>query len=347
MGKIKEAAERTDLAPAAPKTAIEEVLNRNWGRIAAVMPRHMSPDRLLSLCTSTINKNPLLAQCTPASLLSCFMRCSSLGLEPSDVDGLGRAYIIPYNVKNKATNRYEHQATFIIGYKGMLDLARRSGDIKDIVARAVYEGDSFDYGFGLDERLDHRPSGKPKAGKDKDGAKLTHVYMIANFVNGGHYIDVMTADEVEDSRRRSKSPYAGPWVSDYEAMAKKTVIRRAFPYLPVSIEAQEAVAADDTDGGFTGQIEFDPIIDIDASHELPEADQNPSKQPVIPKKANAAKPKASAAEAVEDTTKAGLANKQAVCTFCGNTIRNAAADATLEDLNQDGHCEHPHYEWVG
>lgn len=354
MGRIKEAAENTDLTPADPKDAIEKVLKNNWGRITAVMPRHMSPDRLLSLCTSTINKTPLLAQCTVASLLSCFMRCSSLGLEPSDVDGLGRAYILPYNTKNKATGRYEYQATFILGYKGMLDLARRSGAIKDIVARAVYEGDEFEYGFGLNERLDHKPSGSPKAGKDKQGAKLTHVYMIANFVNGGHYIDVMTADECEATRKRSKSPNAGPWVTDYEAMCKKTVIRRAFPYLPVSIEAQEAAAADETDGGFSNQFEFDPIIEPDiVETELPDAPEKPDNNKPAPNAKTGDKQRASAAAgAVEGNTGAGLATRKAVCTFCGHSMDKVAADATLEDLNAMGHetpeggtCEHPHFEW--
>lgn len=326
MGKIKEAAEATDLAPAKPQEGIKELLDSQWHKIEAVMTRNMDPQRLFQLSVSAINTTPKLAQCTSVSILSCVMKCAALGLEPSAVDGLGRAYILPYNNYNKATKKYEYQATFILGYKGMLDLARRSGEIKDISARAVYEGDEFEYAFGLDEVLRHIPSTEPK-----DKRTLTHVYMVCHFRDGGHYIDVMTAEEVESVRKRSKAADKGPWVTDYEAMAKKTVIRRAFPYLPATIEARDAVAADETDGGFVPKLEFDPIVEDDVI-DLPEPEAL-SEAPA-------------AAEAVEDTTKAGLANKQAVCTFCGNTIRNAAADATLEDLNQDGHCEHPHYEWA-
>lgn len=213
------------------------LLAASWPRISAVMPKHMSADRMYQLALSAYNQTPGLAQCSPASVLSCLMKCSALGMEPSAVDGLGRAYILPYGNSRAG----QKQATFILGYKGMLDLARRSGQLTDISARAVHEGDEFEYEYGLHETLRHVPSTEPT-----DKRALTHVYMVANFKDGGHYIDVMSKAEVDAVRRRSKASNNGPWVTDYEAMAKKTVIRRAFPYLPVSIEAQEASQADES-----------------------------------------------------------------------------------------------------
>lgn len=215
----------------------EGLLKKSWPRISAVMPKHMSSERMFQLAMSCYNQTPKLNQCSPQSVLSCLMKCSALGLEPSAVDGLGRAYILPFF--NKNTGSYE--ATFLIGYKGEIDLARRSGQIKDISARVVREGDEFEYEYGLTECLRHVPSTEPI-----DGRPITHVYMVAHFKDGGHYIDVMSKEEVEEVRKRSKSPNNGPWKSDWPAMARKTVIRRAFPYLPVSVEAESAVAQDDT-----------------------------------------------------------------------------------------------------
>lgn len=212
-------------------------LERSWPRIAAVAPKAMNKERMFQLALSAYNQTPELAKCSTASVLGCLMKCTALGMEPSAVDGLGRAYILPfYNKKTGGT-----EATFILGYKGMIDLARRSGQLIDISARVVHEGDDFEYEYGLDEKLRHIPSTAPI-----EGRQLTHVYMVAHFKDGGHYIDVMTSDEVEAVRKRSKAANFGPWKTDYEAMAMKSVIRRAFKFMPVSVEAAGAVTADET-----------------------------------------------------------------------------------------------------
>ena len=306
MGKVSEAAQGMEMAPANPRQGIASLLQRQWPRIEAVMPKHMSSERMYQLAVSTVNQTPQLAECDVNSLLSCVMKCSALGLEPSAVDGLGRAYILPYRNKGRMT------ATLIVGYKGMLDLARRSGEIKDISARAVYEGDEFEYEFGLDEKLRHKPANR-QHGKDE---KPTHVYMVAHFKDGGHYMDVMTHEEVEAIRKRSKASNNGPWVTDYEAMAKKTVIRRSFPYLPVSVEAQTAAAADETTPDYSGIL--DPVIPDETLPE-PEVEVEP----------------------IDDD--GGF--RKAVCRSCGSVF-TAAPDAELSDLNQLVCCETPDYEWA-
>lgn len=235
MGAITQA--RHEIQQHKQAGGFDVLLKKHWPRIAAVMPKHMNPDRMFQLAISCYNQTPKLNQCSPETVLSCLMKCSALGMEPSAVDGLGRAYILPFF--NKKSGKME--ATLILGYKGMIDLARRSGEIKDISARVVHAGDEFEYEYGLTECLRHVPSTDPI-----DGRQMTHVYMVAHFKDGGHYIDVMSKAEVDDIRKRSKSPNSGPWVTDYEAMARKTVIRRAFPYLPVSVETEQDVAADDT-----------------------------------------------------------------------------------------------------
>ena len=293
MGELKKAAEEKGIQPGGQKT-IADVLKSQWHKIEAVMPQHMSSERLLQLAISTVNHDPKLAQCDIATLLSCVMKCSALGLEPSAVDGLGRAYLLPFK------NHGRMEATFILGYKGMLDLARRSGEVMDISARAVYEGDEFEYEFGLDEKCRHIPHAD-----DRNPDNLTHVYMVCHFKDGGHYLDVMTKAEVDAIRKRSKSPNNGPWVTDYEAMAKKTVIRRAFPFLPVSVEAQTAAASDETTGGYEDILEgIDaPVVPVPESAEIVEVEEAAESQEKAP-------------EAKDEAEQP----KRAVCKSCGNVV---------------------------
>lgn len=281
MGQLATQAQNVQMQAMNPQRQMKQLLEKSWPRIAAVMPQEMSEKRLYQMYVSTINREPQLASCSVESVLSCFMRCTSLGLEPSNVDGLGRAYILPYGNKNYRTGQKE--ATLIIGYKGMLDLARRSGQIRDISARAVHEGDEFAYSYGLNEDIRHVPCAKP--------GKLTHVYMIANFKDGGHYFQVMNADEIEAAAKRSPSygKAVSPWKSDYEAMAKKTVIRRAFPYLPVSVEARDAAASDDQTPDYSDVFRPLPTVTaddspVDVSVDEPEEPEQPQPSPVEAKR---------------------------------------------------------------
>jgi recombination protein RecT len=117
MGQLAKQAQDIKLAQAKPQKGLQEVIKSQWGKIEAVMPKHMSSERLFQLTISAINHEPKLMQADVATLLSCVMKCSALGLEPSAVDGLGRAYILPFRNKGKMT------AQFILGYKGMIELA--------------------------------------------------------------------------------------------------------------------------------------------------------------------------------------------------------------------------------
>ena len=272
MGQLAQAAQGRTLQKANPQDGIQRMLKHAWPRIEAVMPKHMSSERLFQLAVSTINQTPQLAECDSASLLSCVMKCSALGLEPSAVDGLGRAYILPFR------NHGRMQATFIIGYKGIIDLARRSGQLISIHAQAVYEGDSFDY--WEDESGQHFTY-RPNRDAVHAPQTLTDVYMTATLKGGGKVFEHMTKEEVDAIRKRSKASNKGPWVTDYEAMALKTVIRRAARYLPMSTQAQEAVAADETTPDYSGILS--PVIEVEDATvtDAPQAD-DPAEQPVEP-----------------------------------------------------------------
>lgn len=209
-------------------------------QIKAALPRHMTPERMARIATTEMRKIPKLAECNPMSFLGAVIQCSQLGLEPGG--SLGHVYLIPFG----------KEVQVIVGYRGMIDLARRSGQIISIDARAVYEGDQFECCLGLDARLNHTPDwNNPNRA---DPAKLRFVYSVAKLKDGGIQFDVMSKVEVDAIRKRSKSSGSGPWVTDYAAMALKTVVRRLFKYLPVSIELQHAVGIDEmADAGISQQ----------------------------------------------------------------------------------------------
>lgn len=215
-----------------PKT-IEDYLKQMAPAMAQALPKHMDVDRLTRLTMTTIRTTPELKNANPASLLGAVMQAAQLGLEPGL---LGQCYLLPF--KNNKKNTVDVQ--FIIGYKGMIDLARRSGHIQSIYAHAVYSNDEFEYELGLDPKLKHVPTMNEKG--DFIGA-----YAVAHFKDGGYQFEFMPKAEIE--RRRQASPGGrskfSPWNNYYEEMAKKTVVRHMWKYLPISVELQQQVAHDE------------------------------------------------------------------------------------------------------
>lgn len=203
-------------------------------QMALTLPKHMTVDRLARIALTEVRRVPKLAKCDQTSFLGAIMQCAALGLEPGGA--LGHCYLLPF--ENRKQNRTEVQ--FIVGYRGMIDLARRSGQIVSLEARAVYQRDKFKVRLGLDSTLEHEPDWEAT-----DRGQLTFVYAIAKLKDGGLQFEVMSRAEVEKVRAMSKAGSNGPWVSHFEEMAKKTVIRRLFKYLPVSIEIQRAVGLDE------------------------------------------------------------------------------------------------------
>lgn len=266
MGQLAQAAQGRTLQKANPTADFKQVLASQWGRIQEVLPKTMSAERFFQLAVSAYNSEPKLAECSVVSVLSCVMKCAALGMEPSAVDGLGRAYILPFfNRKTGGT-----EATFILGYKGMLDLARRSGELKSISARAVYEGDEFSYSYGLSEDLHHVPMHQSDT--------LTYAYCVAHFKDGGHYFNVLSRKDIEAARKASKAGNSGPWVTNYDAMAIKTAVRRAFPYLPVSVVAQEAAAADEQTPDYSAVLR--PTFAADATESALQPEFEPEAPPL-------------------------------------------------------------------
>lgn len=212
---------------------LQTLLSANKSQIEAALPKHLTSDRLLRIALTEARKNPVLLECTQASFLGAIIQTAQLGLEPGSA--LGQSWLVPF--RNNKLNIMEVQ--FIVGYRGMIDLAYRSPLVSHAIARAVYEGDHFFYQYGTDEKIEHRPD------KEASGKRLTHVYAIVFLKSGGKVFDVMEIKEVEAVRARSKSADSGPWETDYEAMSKKTVVRRLFKFTPVSVELSTAITMDE------------------------------------------------------------------------------------------------------
>jgi recombination protein RecT len=211
---------------------LKAYLERAKQSIEAVIPKHMDANRLLKVVLSATSRNALLLACTQESILRCVMQSAELGLEVGGL--LGDAYLVPFN--NKDSGKYESQ--LIIGYRGMVKLARQSGYLQSLEARVIHENDHANIVYGLEAKLEHRPCMKGEAGE------VVGVYAIARFKDGGHQAEFLTKAEVDRIRLRSKASNEGPWVTDYEEMAKKTVVRRICKYLPLSPELARAIEHD-------------------------------------------------------------------------------------------------------
>ena len=238
------------------KSVKQLLLNDNArDQLAAVAAKHMSPERMMRVVASAIRTTPKLQQCDPMSFLGALMQCAALGLEPNDVRGL--AYLIPFDKreKNPQTGKWEVVGThvqLIVGYRGLIDLARRSGHITSISANIHYSDDElWVYEEGTEAVLRHRPG-------PREGRKL-HSYAIAKFNDGGHAYVVLPWSHVMRIRdgsqgwqtavRNGKTDEA-PWKKYEDEMAKKTAIRALAKYLPLSVEMVDAMTVDEKAADF-------------------------------------------------------------------------------------------------
>lgn len=235
------------IADMKPKEQIAYLLNSKKGEIAKMLPKHLNADRLLKVAQIAATTTPALAKCDVVSLVAAIGQCAQMGLEPNTV--LGHAYLVPFNTKRKDGNggeRWVNSVQVIVGYKGLIDLARRSGQIVSIAAHEVCENDHFELCYGLDEKLNHTPAMGERG-------EVIGFYAIAKLVGGGYAFEFMSRYQVEKIRDGSqgwqqackyKKTESHPWHAHFTEMGRKTVIRRLSKFLPLSIEFQTASQLD-------------------------------------------------------------------------------------------------------
>ena len=227
-----------------PKDTVRELLIRARPIIAESLPKHLDATRLTRVALNAINTTPKLLECYVPTLVGAVMQAAQLGLEVNTPRG--EAYLVPF--WNSRKRRSDVQ--LIPGYRGLIDLARRSGGVRGIEAAVVYALDKFDCRMGSDPSLSHEPflDGPP-------GEKRL-AYAIARFSDGGWQFELMPAWKIDDIKARSKSrdkegKLVGPWITDEDEMWRKTVVRRLCKYLPMSVELARAVQL--SDAGEAGQ----------------------------------------------------------------------------------------------
>ena len=215
-----------------PKT-IFDVIQAGAKQFATALPKHINTDRFIRIAITTIRQNPKLAQCSQESLLGALMVSAQLGLEPGT---LGQCYLIPF--ENKKAGTVECQ--FQIGYKGLIELLRRSGQLSDIYSYTVYENDDFNIEYGLSRTLTHKPN------FDERG-EIKGFYAVAILKDGAKAFEYMTKDEVthHEEKYRKGSYKNDVWNKNFEEMAQKTVVKKLLKWLPVSVEFLEMAAKDE------------------------------------------------------------------------------------------------------
>ncbi len=214
--------------------SIQQLITKMKPQIEKALPSVLTGERFTRMVLTAMSTTPELKECTPASFLGAMMQAAQLGVEPNTP--LGQAYLIPY--KNKG--RLECQ--FQLGYKGLIDLAYRSGEITSISAHAVHENDQFDYSYGLEETLIHKPALANRG-------EVTSYYAVYHTKNGGHGFLVMSADDIRQYMTKySKAAGSSfsPWKTNFDSMAKKTVIKQLLKYAPIKTEFTRAIATDET-----------------------------------------------------------------------------------------------------
>jgi recombination protein RecT len=219
-----------EVAPLRQKMeTLRDMLEKARASMAMVVPKHVTPERLIKLALVAASRTPKLLQCTAASVVQAVMQAAQLGLEFGG--SMPEGHLVPYG----------DQCVFIPDYRGLLTLARRSGEIEQIGAWVVYAGDEFSYS-NTDEgqKLRHVPALGSKRGE------MQLVYAIARLKGSSlPQIECMPKEEIEHIRAKSKAANNGPWVSDFSQMARKTALRRICNYIPRSLELNIALDVED------------------------------------------------------------------------------------------------------
>lgn len=235
MNNSIQKAAQTQAMQTGGKQKLQDLIKIMQPEIKKALPSVLTPERFTRMVLSALSSNPKLAVCTPQSFLGAMMTAAQLGLEPNTP--LGQAYLIPY--RNHGTDEVQFQ----IGYKGLLDLAYRSGQVSTVQAHTVYENDDFSYQYGLEPKLEHVPA------KTNRGAP-THYYAVIRMKDGGYCFSVMSKDDMNQyAKKYSQSyskGYSSPWSTSFDEMAKKTVLKRTLKYAPLKSDFVRGVAQDMT-----------------------------------------------------------------------------------------------------
>lgn len=233
---LTERAHGTAVETAERPQTLQDQIRAMEQQFELAMPKGLEAAQLVRDALTSLRQTPDLAKCTPATVLGALMSCAQLGLRPGV---LGQAWVLPFWDGRSRS----HKAQLIIGYKGFVELAYRNPKVASVIARTVYEGDTFEVDYGLEDNLVHKP--------DMSGPRSTPIahYAIFKTVDGGRAFWVMTETEVQAWKERHAprnrgQKIVGPWVDHYEAMARKTVLLRLAAWMPKATDLAYAMEID-------------------------------------------------------------------------------------------------------
>lgn len=236
---------------------LRDMFDKSKSQIEAALPRHIRADYMLRVAMTSIQTNPDLLNCEPKSVLSCVMQASQLGLVPDGI--MGEAYLIPFNDRKGGVKR----CTLIPGYRGLQELARRSGYITKIYARTVREGDRYEFEEGLTPTLTHSPAPEGSRGK------AVAYYAVAHFRDRSVEPQFVWRwrEDIEAHKKRFALARSSPWETDFDAMARKTVIRMLCNELPRARELQDLHSALEAEERSIMDVEWSPVAEADEPQE--------------------------------------------------------------------------------
>lgn len=213
---------------------VRGLLKSMEGEIKNALPSYLPVEKFIRTALTAINSNPKLAECTQDSLLAAIMNSAQLGLEFNTP--LGEAYLIPYEDKKKGITTVNFQ----LGYQGLLKLAYNTGQFKRITAREVRENEKFDFDYGTGE-ITHKPC------LTGDSGDVIGYYAIYQTKDGGQDVFYMSKEDARAYGLKYSVPFkrykSGPWVDNFDAMAKKSALIQVLKYAPKAIESQALVKA--------------------------------------------------------------------------------------------------------
>ena len=216
------------------KKTMKDYVESMSGEIAKALPSVITPERFTRITLSALSTNPQLKETTPPSFLGAMMTAAQLGVEPNTP--LGQAYLLPYR------NKGVLECQFQLGYRGLMDLAYRSGEISVIQAHTVYANDEFHYEFGLEPKLEHKPA-------IRDRGDAVAYYAMFKTKDGGYGFEVMSVEDVKLHAKKYSKSYNSeysPWATNFDEMAKKTVLKRVLKYAPLKSDFARQVTADES-----------------------------------------------------------------------------------------------------
>ena len=217
-----------------PQKTLRDYIKSMEGEIKKALPSVLTPERFTRMMLSAVSNTPKLPECTPKSFLAAMMSAAQLGLEPNTP--LGQAYLIPF--KNKGVLEVQFQ----VGYKGLIDLAYRSGEVDIIQAQAVHENDVWECEFGIEPKLKHIPA-------DTNRGEVVRYYAMFRTKTGVYGFEVMSVDDIKAHAAKYSQSFNSsfsPWKTNFDAMAKKTVLKQCLKYAPMKSDFVKAIASDET-----------------------------------------------------------------------------------------------------